>query len=148
MKIDESKFSLADPTRVNSQINQLINEFEINPDLIGTNLVQSKLAPFQILSIFIFLFDGILTLPVAILSIYLLSFGIDLSLHERRYQVGILKTQGASPKQIKRKILSEALLLAALGLIVGYLVAIFGALWLQFLRFYFSYPRICYARPS
>ncbi|MHA1978755.1 MAG: FtsX-like permease family protein [Candidatus Hodarchaeales archaeon] len=127
MKIDESKFSLADPTRVNSQINQLINKFEINPDLIGTNLVQSKLAPFQILSIFIFLFDGILTLPVVILSIYLLSFGIDLSLHERRYQVGILKTQGASPKQIKRKILSEALLLAALGLIVGYLVAIFGA---------------------
>ncbi len=127
MKIDESKFALADPTRVNSQINALINDFETDPDLIGTNLVESKLMPFQILSFFIFLFDGILTLPVAILSIYLLSFGIDLSLHERRYQVGILKTQGASPQQIKRKILSEALILAALGLIVGYLVAIFGA---------------------
>ncbi len=127
MKIDETKFALADPTRVNSQINQLINKFEEDPDLIGTNLVQSKLMPFQILSIFIFLFDGILTLPVAILSIYLLSFGIDLSLHERRYQVGIWKTQGASPRQIKRKILSEALLLAAFGLIAGYIVAIFGA---------------------
>ena len=127
LKIDESKFAIADPTRVNGQINALINEFEINPDLIGTNLVSSKLLPFQVLSIFIFIFDGILTIPVAILSIYLLSFGIDLSLHERRYQVGILKTQGASPKQIKRKILSEALLLAALGLIVGYAVAIFGA---------------------
>jgi putative ABC transport system permease protein len=127
MKIDERRFALADPTRVNSQINALINEFEINRELIGTNLVASKLMPFQILSFFIFLFDGILTIPVAILSIYLLSFGIDLSLHERRFQVGILKTQGASPRQIKRRILSEALLLAAIGLIVGYVVAIFGA---------------------
>ncbi|MFX0087354.1 MAG: FtsX-like permease family protein [Candidatus Hodarchaeota archaeon] len=127
MKIDESKFAIADPTRVNAQINALINEFEENSILIGTNLVQSTLLPFQLLSIFIFIFDGILTIPVAILSIYLLSFGIDLSLHERRYQVGILKTQGASPKQIKRKILAEALLLAAFGLIAGYTVAIFGA---------------------
>jgi putative ABC transport system permease protein len=112
---------------VNAQINALINDFELNPDLIGENAVQSKLLPFQLLSIFIFIFDGILTIPVAILSIYLLSFGIDLSLHERRYEVGILKTQGASPKQIKRKILSEALLLAGVGLIAGYAVAIFGA---------------------
>ncbi len=127
LKIDGSKFDLADPTRVNSQINALINKFEENPDIIGTNLVESKLLPFQILSIFIFIFDGILTIPVAILSIYLLSFGIDLSLQERRYQVGILKTQGASPKQIKRRILTEALLLGGLGLIAGYIVAIFGA---------------------
>ena len=127
LKIEESEFNLADPTRVNAQINALINDFEVNPDLIGENAVQSKLLPFQLLSIFIFIFDGILTIPVAILSIYLLGFGIDLSLHERRYEVGILKTQGASPKQIKRKILSEALLLAGLGLIAGYAVAIFGA---------------------
>ncbi|MHA1940423.1 MAG: ABC transporter permease [Candidatus Hodarchaeales archaeon] len=127
LKIDEDQFSISDPTRVNSQINALINEFEKDPDLIGSNLVQNQLLPFQLLSIFIFIFDGILTLPVAILSIYLLSFGIDLSLQERRYQVGILKTQGASPKQIKRKILTEALFLAILGLIVGYAVAIFGA---------------------
>ncbi|MHA1543103.1 MAG: ABC transporter permease [Candidatus Hodarchaeales archaeon] len=112
---------------MNSQINALINDFEANPDLIGENMVESKLLPFQLLSIFIFFFDGLLTIPVAILSIYLLSFGIDLSLHERRYEVGIYKTQGASPKQIKRKILSEALLLAGLGLIAGYAVAIFGA---------------------
>ncbi|MHA1967042.1 MAG: FtsX-like permease family protein [Candidatus Hodarchaeales archaeon] len=127
LKIDESQFDLADPTRVNGQINVLIKEFEKNPVLRGTNLVQSKLMPFQLLSIFIFVFDGILTIPVAVLSIYLLSFGIDMSLHERRYQVGILKTQGASPKQIKRKILSETLLLAAVGLVAGYTVAIFGA---------------------
>ena len=127
LKINEREFDLADPTRVNAQINALINEFEKNPDVIGTNSVQSKLMPFQLLSIFIFIFDGILTIPVAILSIYLLSFGIDLSLHERKYEVGILKTQGASPSQIKRKILSEALILAGLGLIAGYVVAIFGA---------------------
>ncbi|MHA2246345.1 MAG: FtsX-like permease family protein [Candidatus Hodarchaeales archaeon] len=127
LKINEGHFDLSSPTGVNSQINQLINEFEVNTALIGTNLVESKLMPFQILSIFIFFFDGILTIPVAILAIFLLSFGVDLSLHERRYQVGILKTQGASPKQIKRKILMETLLLAAVGLVLGYIVSIFGA---------------------
>ncbi len=127
-KINEDEFDLADPQRVNSQINSLINSFvKENPDLLGTNLVEGQLLPFQILSVFIFVFDGILTIPVAILSLYLLSFGVDLSLHERRYQVGILKTQGASPKQIKRKILMETLFLAALGLLIGYIVAIFGA---------------------
>jgi hypothetical protein len=128
LKINEKEFNLEDPQRVNSQINQLINEYEKeHPELIGTNLVESQLLPFQLLSIFIFIFDGILTIPVAILSLYLLSFGIDLSLHERRYQVGILKTQGASPKQIKRRILMETFFLAALGLIIGYIIAIFGA---------------------
>ncbi|MFX0184150.1 MAG: FtsX-like permease family protein [Candidatus Hodarchaeota archaeon] len=128
LKINEKEFNLENPQTVNSQINQLINEYEKEySELIGSNLVENQLLPFQVLSIFIFIFDGVLTIPVAILSLYLLSFGIDLSLHERKYQVGILKTQGASPKQIKRKILMEAFFLAAVGLIIGYFVAIFGA---------------------
>ncbi|WP_455463152.1 FtsX-like permease family protein, partial [Candidatus Hodarchaeum mangrovi] len=128
IKIDEDKFNLADPQQVNSQINRLINEIEkTNLVFIGTNLVEGQLLPFQILSLFIFIFDGVLTVPVAILSLYLLSFGVDLSLHERKYQVGILKTQGASPRQIKRKVLIETFILAISGLIIGYLVAIFAA---------------------
>lgn len=128
MKINEAEFDLSSPQRVNTQINQLINEYEKENDaLIGSNLVEAQLLPFEILSFFVFFFDGVLTVPVAILSLYLLGFGIDLSLQERRYQVGILKTQGASPKQIKRRILVEALLLAIFGLIVGYIISIFGA---------------------
>ncbi|MHA1944580.1 MAG: ABC transporter permease [Candidatus Hodarchaeales archaeon] len=128
LKINEELFNLADPSQTNSQINQLVNEIEKRSNVfIGTNLVEGQLIPFQALSVFIFIFDGILTIPVAILSLYLLSFGIDLSLHERKYQVGILKTQGASPSQIKRKVLMETFLLAAAGLIIGYIVAIFAA---------------------
>ncbi len=128
LKINERNFDLSNPEKVNSQINQLINEFEKEEGiLIGTNLVEGQLIPFQILSTFVFFFDGVLTVPVAILSLYLLGFGIDLSLHERRYQVGILKTQGASPKQIKRKILTETILLAFFGISAGYIIAIFGA---------------------
>ncbi|MFW9930020.1 MAG: FtsX-like permease family protein, partial [Candidatus Thorarchaeota archaeon] len=127
VKIDESQFNVADPGAVNSQINTLINQYEKKYSIvIGTNQVQSLLLPFQILSIFIFIFDAILTIPVVILSGYLLSFGIDLSLSERGYFVGVLKTQGANPSQIKRKILGETFLLAILGLIIGYILAIFG----------------------
>lgn len=126
--IDETKFDLSNPTGVSNQINSLINEFEReNSLLVGSNTVAGKLLPFQIMSIFILIFDGVLTIPVAILSLYLLSFGIDLSLSERRYQVGVMKTQGAAPSQIRRKILFEALILAAGGLILGYIIAVFGA---------------------
>ncbi|MHA1168406.1 MAG: FtsX-like permease family protein, partial [Candidatus Hodarchaeales archaeon] len=128
VKIKETEFDLTDPVRVNSQINTLINELEKeDSNIIGTNVVASQLLPFQITSFFIFLFDAILTIPVAILALYLLSFGVDLSLHERKYQVGVLKTQGASSSQIKRKILMETLFLAIFGLLIGYLIAIFGA---------------------
>ncbi len=128
LKINEDEFNLADPVAVSSQINRLINGYEKESEIfIGTNLVEAQLLPFQMLSIFIFVFDGILTIPVAILSIYLLSFGIDLSLHERKFQVGMLKIQGASPSQIKRDILFDTLLLAIIGLIIGYIISIFGA---------------------
>ncbi|MFW9998186.1 MAG: FtsX-like permease family protein [Candidatus Odinarchaeota archaeon] len=128
LKINEDEFNLADPAAVNSQINRLINELEkADSNIIGSNLVASQLMPFQMTSIFIFIFDAVLTIPVAILAFYLLSFGVDLSLHERKYQVGIFKTQGASPSQIKRKILLETLFLAISGLLVGYFIAIFEA---------------------
>lgn len=129
LKIDETQFDLTNPSGVNSDINQLINSFEKSHQdvLVGSNMVAAQLLPFQVMSIFIFFFDAVLTIPVAILSVYLLGFGIDLSLYERKYQVGILKTQGASPKQIKRKILTETFLLAIIGMIFGYIVAIFGA---------------------
>jgi ABC-type lipoprotein release transport system permease subunit len=127
VKIKESEFNVADPGAVNGEINALINIYEREFDfVIGSNEVETKLLPFQILSYFIFIFDAILTIPVVILSLYLLSFGIDLSLAERGYFVGVLKTQGASPSQIKRKILGETLLLAVLGLIIGYILALFG----------------------
>ncbi|MFW9853746.1 MAG: FtsX-like permease family protein [Candidatus Thorarchaeota archaeon] len=119
---------LGNPTGISARISQLINTFEGEDNrLIGTNTVAGKLEPFQIMSYFIFVFDAILTIPVAILSIYLLSFGLDISLQERRYQVGVLKTQGASPRQIKRKVIMEALILAFSGLIIGYMIAVFGA---------------------
>lgn len=127
LKIDESQFSLSNPSEVNKQINQLINEFEEEENISGNNLVSSKLLPFQILSFFVFLFDIILAIPVVILSIYLLSFGIELSLSERGYQIGVLKTQGANTKQIKRKIMGETIILAFVGLLIGYLLAIIGA---------------------
>lgn len=129
VKIDESKFNLADLGAANSQINKLKNTLvKLDPNhLIGTNEVETLLLPFQIMNIFIITFDFILTAPVVILSIYLLSFGIDLSLEERKYQVGVLKTQGASPKQVKRKILAETLLLAMFGLIIGYILSLIGA---------------------
>jgi ABC-type antimicrobial peptide transport system permease subunit len=125
LKIDESKFPLADLAAVNTQIEKLINGFERDDNTLeGSNLVQDKLIPFQIMNMFIIIFDFILTLPVVILSIYLLSFGIDLALEERRYQVGVLKTQGASGKQIKSKIVGETFLLAAVGIVIGYVLAL------------------------
>lgn len=61
--------------------------------------------------------------PIIVLGLYVGAIGVDLAHSERRRHLAILKTRGASPRQIVRLLLLEALvggvLAAGLGLLVG-----------------------------
>src|SRR3989454_84287 len=61
--------------------------------------------------------------PIIVLGLYVGAIGVDLAHSERRRHLAILKTRGASPRQILRLLLLEALvggvLAAGLGLLVG-----------------------------
>jgi ABC-type antimicrobial peptide transport system permease subunit len=63
------------------------------------------------------------SLPIMALGIYLGAISIDLGLEERKREIGILKSRGASTKQIYGYLLMEALIL---GLIAGFIGIILG----------------------
>ncbi len=60
-----------------------------------------------------------LSLPVVALGVYLSVVGIDLGVTSRRREVGMLKSRGASNRQVFGGLLLEALILGALAALIG-----------------------------
>ena len=129
VKIDQDEFTLEDTDELNLEINRLINDItdESGEVVTGANNVGNLLTPFTILNYFLIVFDFLLVLPTVVLSIYLLIFGLDLSLEERRREIAILKVQGADSKQIFSILRNESLMLFIVGVILGYVLATVGA---------------------
>jgi putative ABC transport system permease protein len=71
-----------------------------------------------------------LSLPLLALGIYLSAVGVDLGMTERRREAGILKSRGASDRQVFGSLMTEAAMLGAISGIAGLLV---GALVSRFL---------------
>lgn len=61
----------------------------------------------------------VLSLPVVALGTYLSVVGIDLGLNERRREMGILKSRGASNRQVFWLMFTESLLLGAFAGVLG-----------------------------
>ena len=129
VKINKDEFNMEDLDALSGQIDRLVNDItrESNDLVKGTNNIGFILAIFGYLSYALIFFDFVLVAPIVILSIYLLVFGMELSLEERKKEIGILKVQGANGKQIFRMLRNESFLIFAFGLGLGYIFAIFGA---------------------
>ncbi|MDH5402451.1 MAG: FtsX-like permease family protein [Candidatus Heimdallarchaeota archaeon] len=132
VKIDETQFTVSDPETMNDEILKFMNYItdlaeKEGMEIVGSNNVQNLLLPFQLLSIFINIFDFLLAAPVVILSLYLLFFGIEMSLEERRREIAIKKVQGANETQIFNEIRNQTFVLFIIGWIIGYMLGIFGA---------------------
>ena len=78
----------------------------------------------KVSSVFIVLFDLFLTLPVFILGVYLITFGAQMALNDRKKEIAIYKIQGASAKQIMRSVFGEIIVLIVIGSILGYIISI------------------------
>ncbi len=128
-KLDVSKFSVSDPATFSKEIDRFINQIAKNSgkDIVGTNEIEDTLILFSIYSVFISILYVVLALPVIILSIYLLNFGLEMSLEERRRLISIKKVQGANSKQIFAELRNDTLLLLILGSVLGYMGGIFSA---------------------
>ena len=71
-------------------------------------------------------FAGVLIFLIAFGSISLIYNSFSISVSERTRQFGLLKSVGATKKQIKSTVLYEALLLSALGIPIGLVVGCTG----------------------
>lgn len=129
IKIDVTQFNVGDPTTFNKELNQFINQItrDFELDIQGTNVIEGTIMSFQFFSIFITFLYVILAIPVILLSLYLLNFGLEMSLEERRRLIAIKKVQGASSKQIFSELKNEIVLLLVVGSVLGYLLGILAA---------------------
>ena len=129
VKIDVTTFNVGDPTTFNDELNQFINQIthDYELDIQGFNMIEGPIMGFQIFSIFITILYVILAIPVILLSLYLLNFGLEMSLEERRRLIAIKKVQGASSKQIFSELQNETLLMLIVGSVIGYLLGIISA---------------------
>jgi ABC-type lipoprotein release transport system permease subunit len=66
-----------------------------------------------------------LSVPVLALGVYLSMVGVDLGVTERRREAGILKSRGASNKQVFGSLIVEAIALGAISGIAGLLLGAF-----------------------
>ena len=86
-------------------------------------------------NILLFGFAGVLVFLISFGSISLIYNSFSISVSERTRQFGILKSVGATKKQIRASVLYEALLLSAIGIPIGLIVGCVGiGLTLYFLR--------------
>ncbi len=126
-KLNLDEFPLNDIQDLNEAISIVITRIEQKYPLEGHNLIQNTLWGFQGIIIFMQLIDTVLYIPAIVLSIILINLGAELALQERKFEISVLKAQGASPKQIRRMIFSEVIVIAVIGEIIGIIVGIFGA---------------------
>jgi ABC-type lipoprotein release transport system permease subunit len=131
VKLDIDQFSVGDPETFIEEINTFVNDIARNNDndLDATIIIEGPVMGFQIISIFITILYVALSIPVIILSIYLLNFGLEMSLEERRRGIAIRKVQGANSRQIFSELRSETISLLLGGTVIGYLAGIVSA-WL------------------
>jgi ABC-type antimicrobial peptide transport system permease subunit len=129
-KINPEQLSLSDSSKASAEIDRFINSIEKQYEglIIGSNEINASLLGSQIFSVFIVLFDLFLTLPVFILGIYLITFGAQMALNDRKKEIAIFKIQGASSKQILRSVFGEIIVLIVIGSFLGYLISVFVGL--------------------
>ncbi|MHA1221920.1 MAG: ABC transporter permease [Candidatus Heimdallarchaeaceae archaeon] len=126
-KLDLKQLPLNDLNQLVESINIILRRVEQKYPLKGYNLISEVLFAFQGMVIIMQIIDTVLYLPAIILSIILINIGAELSLQERKFEVSVLKAQGASPKQIRRMILTEVFLVGLIGETIGIFLGTFGA---------------------
>lgn len=143
VQLNRNELDFSDLKDASEEIDKFVNSIEkANPEFMGMNSVEQLLAPIAIMAIFIQIFDIILAIPALVLALYLISFGLDLALEERRKEVQILKVSGGSPKQIQSLVRIESFIMASFGLVAAYVIGSMGA-WVMaagvgYMRFDFS----------
>lgn len=77
--------------------------------------------------VFIRIFDYVLMIPVILLSLSVLIYGLNLALEQRRAEVAIHRTYGGTSKALLGLILSEVFLVSIVAWLAGYFIGIFSA---------------------
>ena len=106
-------------TRVQGQ-----NYTEEGIELYYTDIVSGTITFLNIFLGLIQIFDYIIMIPIVILSIAVLIYGLVLSLEQRRREVSIHRVIGADGKTLQGMVLLELFVMASVAWLVGYILAL------------------------
>ncbi|MEO2120542.1 MAG: FtsX-like permease family protein [Candidatus Poseidoniia archaeon] len=95
-------------------------------ELSYTDIVSGSITFLNIFLGLIQTFDYIIMIPIVILSISVLIYGLILSLEQRRREVSINRVMGATAEGLQRMVLLEILVISSVAWIAGY----FAAMWM------------------
>ena len=126
-KLDLTKFPLGNLNAFNEYITIVLKRMEQKLPLEGRNLISGVLFAYQGMIIIMQIIDAVLYIPAIVLSIILINLGAELALRDRKFEISVLKAQGASPKQIRAMIYLEVFLIAIIGEAIGIFLGTFGA---------------------
>ncbi len=106
-------------TRVQAQ-----NYTQEGIDLYYTDIVSGTITFLNIFLGLIQIFDYIIMIPIVILSIAVLIYGLVLSLEQRRREVSIHRVIGADGKTLQGMVLLELFVMASAAWLIGYILAL------------------------
>ncbi|MHA2501654.1 MAG: ABC transporter permease [Candidatus Kariarchaeaceae archaeon] len=132
VSINENAFTVSQPDDFVTELSILMNQISQkyggdDEDLVGVNMIEGILLGFTIFSLLVSIMYVLISIPVIILSLYVLTYGLTVSLEERKREIAIKKVQGASGGQIFNEMRNETFLIYVLGIAFGYILATFVA---------------------
>ena len=77
--------------------------------------------------VFIQLFDYVLMIPVILLTLAVLIYGLNLALEQRRSEIAIHRVYGGTARALLGLILAEVILISIVAWIIGYILGIFSS---------------------
>ncbi len=95
-------------------------------ELYYTDIVSGTITFLNIFLGLIQIFDYIIMIPIVILSIAVLIYGLVLSLEQRRREVSIHRVIGADAKSLQSMVLLELFVMSSVAWLAGYLLALFA----------------------
>ena len=129
--MSEQKMTYDEVKKISQQLSDVtgkdFDEIEVNQILI--NLIKTQINPFSISPEYeqLMIVVVILCVVIMVASIICIKNSFDISITEKTKQYGMLRSIGATKKQIKNNVLFEALILGAIGIPFGILLGIFAS---------------------
>ena len=106
-------------TRVQAQ-----NYTDEGIELYYTDIVTGTITFLNIFLGLIQIFDYIIMIPIVILSIAVLIYGLVLSLEQRRREVSIHRVIGADGRSLQGMVLLELFVMSSVAWLIGYILAL------------------------
>lgn len=129
--MDRSALPTSSTSAAESQLrawaSELGGEYEIGDETVklrAVDMVASVITFFNIILYFVQGFDYIIMIPIVVLSLAVLVYGLLLSLEQRRREIAVNRVMGASSAGLTKMVLAEMAVFASSAWLAGYLLAI------------------------